>query len=268
MIDGIKLYTKSDDLNSTISISDGIIKWDSLNGVKCIESAYLPIENWRQLEPNELKLFLASEEEKNNYQTIGLIQLTESFIKDFEIDKIRKSLSETGLVGNVSEQFPSQLKALEDYSKEYQIISEKQKVIGISCKKTSSKAVTFDYDSGFFIGLHIDSWFDEDIVNRVESRNRMCYNLGFEDRYLIFSNIPVVKMCRDGEKLNARQTIRRFLKKNHDLKCFKLKIRPFEAYIFPTENLIHDGRNKNDEGKDVTFTTISYFQTFKNTKTH
>lgn len=265
----IKLYTELQNPDDIITISEGISELYSLNNIKCKEPAYLPIENWRKLTSNELNSILASEEDKLNYQTIGLIKLSEEFITEFKIDQIRQLLLKNNYMGNVSNQFPNEIKALENYSKNYQIISEKQKVIGISCSNTSDEAVTFDYDSKCFIGLHIDSWFNEKVSERFQSKNRICYNLGFEDRYLIFSNIPVVSMLHRSttEKLSARETIRHFLRKTPELKCFKLRIRPFEGYIFPTENLIHEGKNKNNHTIDITFTTISYFQTFINKKT-
>ena len=53
---------------------------------------------------------------------------------------------------------------------------------------------------------------------------------------------------------------RLFLTKYPNYPVFRIKIEPGEAYIAPTENIIHDGAKLNYE-TDFTWTFLGYFQT-------
>lgn len=56
--------------------------------------------------------------------------------------------------------------------------------------------VTCDPRTGHFIGLHIDSWDRGKLSERINSRNRLCVNLGLSERYLIFLNLPLARLVR------------------------------------------------------------------------
>ncbi|MGH9341124.1 MAG: hypothetical protein ACRD1R_16395 [Acidobacteriota bacterium] len=108
---------------------------------------------------------------------------------------------------------------------------------------TMTKAV--DHDAR--IGLHIDRW-DRLSVDELElSSNRVSINLGPVDRHFIFLNQTAASMAAMLKRANvhiARDVLaigRAFMSTLPDYPIVRLRLRPGEAYVAPTENILHDG---------------------------
>ena len=111
------------------------------------------------------------------------------------------------------------------------------------------KTVTYDARAERFIGLHIDDLDEQPLRRREESTSRLCVNLGLSRRYLLFINLGVGRMA---ELLSAAQNltdclglrptpfIHAFLRAFPEYPVVRLAVLPGEAYISPTENMIHD----------------------------
>jgi predicted Zn-dependent protease with MMP-like domain len=123
-------------------------------------------------------------------------------------------------------------------------------------------------DSQKFIGLHLDSWDKQPLRLRHRSRNRLCINLGREARYSLFVNLPLMQMfahlgLRDPEDIYADfrglALGHRFMMARPEYPAVRLRIEPGEAYILPTDNLIHDGSTTGTAHPDITMTFIGRF---------
>ena len=108
---------------------------------------------------------------------------------------------------------------------------------------TMTKAV----DQDARIGLHIDRW-DRLSVDKLElSSNRISINLGPVDRHFIFLNQTASGMAAMLERANLQVTrdVRAigaaFMSAFPEYPIVRLRLRPGEAYIAPTENVLHDG---------------------------
>jgi hypothetical protein len=87
-------------------------------------------------------------------------------------------------------------------------------------------------------------------TERRTSSNRLCLNLGQGDRYLLFVNrgIDEARTMLDEANFidrpnaeNVTTLTASFLKLAPDTPVYALRIRPGEAYVAPTEYVIHDG---------------------------
>ncbi|MBI3436673.1 MAG: hypothetical protein HY056_16605 [Proteobacteria bacterium] len=97
------------------------------------------------------------------------------------------------------------------------------------------------------IGLHFDRW-DKLAVDELESSsNRVSINLGPSDRYFIFLNQTAcgmatilrtaeIQVVRDVRAIGAA-----FMQAFPQYPIVRLRLRPGDAYIAPTENILHDG---------------------------
>jgi len=93
-------------------------------------------------------------------------------------------------------------------------------------------------------------------------------NLGMHDRHLLFVNLPLrsiaerVAKARGGTPLGdiSFSLPREFTRLFPDYPVVKLRIAPGEAYIAPTENIIHDGYAERIGGIDLQFTCRGYFR--------
>jgi hypothetical protein len=119
-----------------------------------------------------------------------------------------------------------------------------------------------------FVGLHIDSWDRAPVHSRWSAQNRICINLGQGERALQFvpmqsklfaSKIklfdePISIASNSVEKsVDTSDIARHFLCLHPNTTIIRVKIKPKEAYIAPTENIIHDGCSLTSH-PDITFT--------------
>jgi hypothetical protein len=116
---------------------------------------------------------------------------------------------------------------------------------------------------GKYVGLHVDSWNSETMLNRDEGYpTRLCYNLGPEDRYFQFINISVrqIYLLADYECSNDPNVFPQdFFHRHKNYPVVKIRVRPGEAYIAPTEVLIHDGSTVDKSLYDASVTFLGAF---------
>jgi hypothetical protein len=131
---------------------------------------------------------------------------------------------------------------------------------GVYLNPPGLTTVTSDRSSQNYIGLHFDSWDRLPIEERHLSSNRICINLGKEDRYLLFINLSVLTISRliKEHTVNALKTA--FLQAYPDYPVIKVRVSPGEAYIAPTENMIHDGCSLERNSPDIHLTIRGHFQ--------
>ena len=108
---------------------------------------------------------------------------------------------------------------------------------------TMTKAV----DQDGRIGLHIDRWDRLSVDELEQSSNRVSINLGPVDRHFIFLNQTASGMAAMLERANvrvARDVLAigaAFMSTFPEYPIVRLRLRPGEAYVAPTENILHDG---------------------------
>lgn len=97
------------------------------------------------------------------------------------------------------------------------------------------------------IGLHFDRWDNLSVDELEASSNRISINLGPSDRYFIFLNQTAAGMAAilEREGLRVARDVRAiglaFMSAFPDYPIVKIRLRPGDAYIAPTENILHDG---------------------------
>lgn len=126
--------------------------------------------------------------------------------------------------------------------------------LGYTWNEEGLLTLSRDDRRGKFNGLHVDSWDREPVVQRAGSRNRISFNIGVGTRYFLFVPISLVKIVNwlsayypeeGGGRIQASTLGQSFLRKNPATPVIRLAVHPGEAYIAPTENIIHDGSTAN-----------------------
>ncbi|MEC8678484.1 MAG: hypothetical protein VXX85_06495 [Candidatus Margulisiibacteriota bacterium] len=108
-------------------------------------------------------------------------------------------------------------------------------------------ASTDSRQNNSFVGLHFDTFSQSTFNKRHFAENRLVANIGLETRYLLFINLTVADICEmlnidiDSTNLSILELQHKFFDRFSDYPVFMLSIEPGEAYIAPTENIIHDG---------------------------
>jgi len=167
-----------------------------------------------------------------------------------------------------AEELQQPIRALETFASTLRIDATDHPGRGVLVAGPPGKLTT-TYDRGpRYVGLHIDSFYDAPPQLRAASANRICFNLGAEDRWLLFVNVPVGDIAArmralypDDLAVQGSGSVlgHRFLQAFPDYPVVKVRVAPGEAYIAPTENMIHDGSTYGMRSIDVKMTILGHF---------
>ena len=137
---------------------------------------------------------------------------------------------------------------------------------GVRVNPPGLPTVTIDSRSGNLVGLHVDNWVNSPLAERDSSPGRIAMNLGLEDRYLIYVNLPLTRIWQlahapadANAALFEPDIITRFVRSCPTYPAVRIRIAPGEAYIAPTDNIIHDGSTAGMTQWDFFFTVIGHF---------
>jgi tryptophan 7-halogenase len=138
--------------------------------------------------------------------------------------------------------------------------------LGLLINRSGWATITGDKFDARRIGLHFDSWSQLHLAQRGEAPNRVCVNLGTECRRLLFVNLSAARILQvlrehgmDVSTMAPTDVARLFMRISPDYPVVSVEVRPGEAYIAPTENIIHDGSSEGMRSPDVTFTSIGCY---------
>src|SRR5262249_15523103 len=65
---------------------------------------------------------------------------------------------------------------------------------GICLKSSGLTTVTEDPNCGDLLGLHIDDWYNAPLTSRSDAPNRVCINLGCEERSFLFLPLSIARI--------------------------------------------------------------------------
>ena len=136
-------------------------------------------------------------------------------------------------------------------------------VAGLAVHPYGLETVTNNKKTNKYIGLHLDSWDNLSLLERHLSTNRICINLSDESRYFLFLNLSIAQLFEisgSNENIIPDLLCLDFMKNNPNYPIVKLELKPFEAYIAPTENIIHDATTENMQSDSFSFTYRGRFK--------
>ena len=284
---GIQVYFAEADTNPhnpRIMLSSGMTKnLDELpNSSQYIDAAIIPQEPWRVPTREEYELLCPSEPLSNIGQwnlgsNIGIVSLPDRIIEPIVVILEEYGTRETLEADNyiIHTKHPNwnnSLDRLVDYLWNYCLYNDAPQPLSLYTALPGLKTVTRKDLGGPFersyVGLHLDSWEKAPLKQRHKSKNRICLNLGREDRFFLFINLTLIDMFRamglsepDDIYKNYRglHLGHKFMNRYPDYPVVKLRLAPGEAYIAPTENVIHDATSLNKQYPDICLHFTGYF---------
>ncbi|MBW4573792.1 MAG: hypothetical protein KME08_00745 [Aphanothece sp. CMT-3BRIN-NPC111] len=244
--------------------------------------AFVPKEPWRQPNLREYNLLCADQPISNNRtwelgSYIGVCRFPDEVLAPLEV-----ILEELGTRARATIQdyqpipthpgYESAITEIANYLPRYCLFSDRPKILNVRVTQPGLKTATRDYCNNLpgmpYTGMHLDSWDRFPLRRRHKSRNRICINLGREERFFLFINLTLMEMFNalglsdpDDIYKHYRGTNigDEFMKQFPSYPVVKLRIGPKEAYIAPTDNLIHDASSLGKKYPDITLTCIGYF---------
>jgi hypothetical protein len=128
----------------------------------------------------------------------------------------------------------------EELSREWEV-REAPSELNLSCSRAGLRTVTRDPVSGRFVGLHVDTFHDGYDDGRTAVGNRVSVNIGMRPRFFFFVPLTFRSLhARAGGRPGRNDTAAEFLRANPWQPVVRLRIDPGDAYIAPTESIVHD----------------------------
>lgn len=283
----IKIFDNSNsikDLSKRIEVTNGVeiaVGYDIYNMRKYKENALKPKNNWRLLGESEIQSFLTNDLYASTNKNLGLVK-----IPTFLSDKLKEIgfplVTDFVQFSELFREKPKEFEELTILISEFfsEIIAENHsiseaKLLCISYENPKIETIAYDERTDEYFGLHFDSSVGNKLFERKNNPNRLSINIGNEPRYLIFLNIDMDQMfdmvCEKNKdfinkknQLSEPALVSTFFELYPDFPVYRLKQYPYEAYIAPTDNIVHDGSTVGKNQPDMTMVFTGYFKLHTN----
>jgi hypothetical protein len=246
-------HLSSQDLSTRITVAHGIRDGYMVEDgwLPYRTNAFVPANDWRRLTRNEV--FDHPEDDGGDApgSFVALANISRPTIERLKILDGALTLRESDAMGEFAQLVEAELVGKFDRRGD-------AVVNGIARGKSGLETSTFDPKNSWRVGMHLDSWEAQPLQRRRFARNRISINFGSEPRQFLFMATPVDFLF---ERLQLSPNPDQYLvdqlrnaTKSHIRKIYSLEVRSSEAYIAPTECLVHDARTRNMKNTDLSAT--------------
>ena len=271
----VKVFLESHDpAYERLSVCSGNVKADTVddlhNGHKYAAQSYKPSADWRPLTTAEMMQVLSLRPDLDYKRNIGLFSLPaglKALLSELGLGKLDSLAAAKQRIVEKKELFGRVNVALNRFIGKFSMPGSlvTPYIHGIFYNQPGLETIGVS-DKGY-IGMHIDNGHAFKVDQLSAAPNRMCINLGQEDRHLLFIPRTSGEILRslqttmdiDTARYKEYQLTRDFLSANLACPVLKLKQKPYEAYIAPTDNIIHDGCTVGMKEMDVSLVLIGEF---------
>lgn len=290
IIEDIKIIVDRDiEANpARFSLNNGtsILSPAEANNLNYLQDCFLPKQEWRTVNSVELEQLTTSTDDiQSNWDLgsqIGIINVPDHLVQPFRqiirsIDIDLRKPSEDVRKVLLHPKYQYAIQEICAHLQQYTLIpNDEIKNLGVHCSQPKLVTTTVNAVKYLphkpYVGLHLDSWENAPLRRRRLSSNRICINIGEESRYLLMINLSLMKIFDllglstisdisqhyRGVKLPSE-----FMQFFPSYPVIKITLAPNEAYIAPTENIIHDASTLDKQELDFSLTFLGKFGILK-----
>lgn len=241
-------------------------------------SAFVPQLPWQIPTADRLNLLLKqSVETANLAETIAIVKFPNRVIAKLT-ELLRAGNEQYGQDNltvsdiNLQPDYTRSLDEIATYISKHYSLDNDTCCLGLNRAEIDKLTTTIDWINYLpqtpSVGLHLDSWEKLPLRRRHFSKQRLCINMGTETRYFIFINRTLMQMFTDlnlVDPIDIYQDYRglrlaeKFMRIYDQYPAISIAIEPGEAYIAPTENIIHDATSLDKQLPDWSLTFLGKF---------
>jgi uncharacterized protein len=257
--------------NHTIMINSGIQPAQNTPHTTYTPNAILPNQDWRPASPAELdNLHLNTPfQSESDIACLDLPPELQQEIAQFKLDQC-SSYAEIQQVER-SPRFETFIQnTLTPYFKSLSFaFPESTTISTLSYEPAGLTTVSHNPQTQQYNGLHIDDWDRAITPLKQFTRNRICINLGPSPRHFYIVNLTAQHCKKQGlltedehQRINQdhREFLRLYSQNFQHYPVIKLKVNPLQAYIAPTDTIIHDGSSLECDRFDLSIMSLGYFK--------
>lgn len=269
LVPGLPLLFAQPELRTPgrVALSGGVVDLGGQHrqGKDYRPTAYVPAGPWRLPTASEFALLCPTGEAaaRSDGSFVGLVKLPEPALAALEALHLGEIESESEYLQLIEEErFTTALASCALEMWPYCATVEGLKALGVRVGPPGLPTVAADPER--WAGLHVDDW--DEAAERRSTRNRLCINLGREPRYFVYINRTVSQLdseTRAGGGFAGQRGTRlgnAFMAAAPRYPVVRVRIEPGEAYIAPTDDLIHDGSSEGKRYPDVSYTLLGHFR--------
>lgn len=253
-----------DDDHDRVNLSDGTLRLQQSEGDKAeyVSGAFLPKMPWRK--PSDWEnARLWQDSGVTNVDFVGIASIPSEILGTLR--EIVRSTHTDALRQLEPRRIREFIGPLVDYVRDRFAYKSEPFNHGIHVHLPGRETVTVNTANGKYLGLHLDSWDRYPVEARARSLNRICVNIGAEPRHLLFLNLSLMNVARLAQE--SQETADReydsvgpaFMSRFPGYPIVKVRIAPGEAYIAPTDNVIHDASTLGSKTPSITLTLRGWF---------
>jgi len=271
---GVVLYFLSEESSTArakrILLSEGTEQIQSSAATPFCPDSFIPKGAWREPSANEVDELLTDPPITEWNRTVAIVAVPKAVLNTFEALQLGSVTSWADIQERRrTDEYSIAVEAITSYLRTYATDSSGIVVSGLVINQIGLPSVTFDQQNNCFIGMHLDSWDALPLDQRHRSSNRFVLNLGSEPRSLVFINQDletIYALLRYRERgvlaseVDYNGMVREFMSTFPRYPVVRVLVAPGEAYIAPTENIIHDGYTVGRSSLDIHLTVRGHFR--------
>ncbi|AZA54326.1 hypothetical protein [Chryseobacterium sp. G0201] len=271
---GIRIYDRHiKNIKDQISINTGVTPVKNTNPeIEYYSNAYLPNMDWRTLTDSEYRKISTADADRKIFNTLGV-----GVIPDMLKDLFKKlDLNECESLFDVPKKFQENESLIKQINEATNIFLDEKslesnyKFHRIARSLPDMQSTTFHHigENAFkYTGLHIDKSIFFTPHTAHKSGNRISINISTESRYLYFINLTLRQIYGEvqkkfTDKITSENIVEQFFNLYPEYPVLRLEIKPYQYYIAPTDNFIHDGTTLGNKGFDVTMVYVGVFDKY------
>jgi hypothetical protein len=238
----------------TVSAGMALAVDEVIGELPYVASAVVPVGPWRSLDERERELLFTSDPGGvATGRTVAVVRMPDELVARLRAVPLPAETTLAGAPIRTPEAAAAREQvapALEPY-----VAREDRVLQGIRVQRgTLMTSTTHPFgDRLALTGMHLDRWHVG--PDGCTAHGQLAINLGVHDRYLLFVNIPAIELApRIDDPRDSWLTLPREVARRHaDYPVVRVRVRPGEAYLAPTESVMHDVSLEAGDELDVCF---------------
>ncbi len=229
--------------------------------------ARLPLNSWRPPRNEEMATLGSEEAKPDSLAFVAIVRPPGQLLAPLlaiTSELTSKPIELRGIDGTVA---PVIDEVGAELAKLFAEAGRPHRTLGISLVAPGFTTTAVDFSTNRRLGLHVDSGPESAPRMRAQTPNRISVNLGKEPRRLLFLNLSLAQVIARlpadvvNDPANSPTDLARvFLRTFPRYPVLSLEIEPGEAYIAPTENMIHDGYTGHMASPDASLSVLGHFK--------
>ncbi len=215
-----------------LTVSRGVVAASAaLTGQNYASGAWIPRGPFEALRAHEFEALTGARRPERS-RSVGLVRVRPGLLA-----RLRSAIA-----GNApAEELSACVEALcEDLAGEW-VVRAPPTTLSAGCNLAGLHTVTKDPDTQVFVGLHVDTFDQEYEAGRRNAKNRVSANVGDEPRYFLFVPVAFQRLAEGADRRrDGASVVCDYLQRHPEQPVLRLRVEPGEAYVAPTESLIHD----------------------------